>query len=86
MGVRGWQSGEWDSIPLAEKGRTWNAFQNWDEMAPLVAAAPNNRETRIPSKPFMITGSERMLSMDMVSVSSGWEKPKDFKRVRSNSV
>lgn len=32
MGVRDWEFGEWDRVPVTRKGKVWSALGNWDEM------------------------------------------------------
>jgi hypothetical protein len=34
MGIKDWEFGEWDRVPVTGKGRVWSALGNWDDMLP----------------------------------------------------
>ncbi|KUJ17744.1 uncharacterized protein LY89DRAFT_747572 [Mollisia scopiformis] len=87
LGVRDWESGDWDSIPLSDRGHTWNAFQYWDEIRPLVKTpekSPGELESQ--ASPSVHDGSQQTHSMVMkLPLVAEKEMKKDVQRIRSKS-
>jgi hypothetical protein len=92
MGIKGWQFGEWEKVPLmGEKRRVWSALGNWDEMLPFVEEKKvqgKKAEKMVTTSSIQeFTALSQQNSGTRVSpVVSNSESPRDVKRSRSNSV
>jgi hypothetical protein len=78
FGIKDWEFGEWNRVPISAKGRVWSVSQNWDEMLPV-------SEGR---KMFVEGGrkQEKSITASVSAVLSADGNQYEFKRIRSNSV
>lgn len=84
MGIKDWESGDWDSIPLASKSNVWNSFQGWDNTNSI--SAGNNKAGDLESELSQMTSSDDSQRSGGRTNSPSSVKPKEFRRLRSYSV
>lgn len=78
LGVKDWELGEWNRVPITSKGQVWSVLQNLDDkMLPVVEGRKVSVGGGEEKKTFMTASVSAVLSHN--------EGSREFGRVRSNS-
>jgi len=84
MGITNWEVGEWDRVPITDKGTVFSALRNWDEMLPTIARYTVEMKPKATST--SAENSNNVVPQAESNLSSTTEESINLQRIRPNSI